>query len=40
MANCKKCNIEDKDRSRVFICDSCKDVMYKCPECGGLKKNI
>lgn len=33
MAKCKRCNVEDKSKTRTFICVKCKS----CQECGGYK---
>jgi hypothetical protein len=33
MASCKRCNKEDKNKKRVFVCDECK----ACKTCGGYK---
>jgi len=37
MANCKRCNTEDSNKTRVFICESCKIKECTCPVCGGKK---
>ena len=36
MAKCKRCNIENKNKKRVFICDICKS----CETCGGYKGSL
>jgi hypothetical protein len=40
MSCCKICKTENKEKKKVFICDSCKEELYKCPICGNKKSKI